>query len=133
MENSNAKIGKTSHRLLLISLKVMPMVIALCYVLNTFFSYFGLSAGILSHIGGMSLIPWLFIMLATYVFKFCVYHRMFLWYILVDDLISYYDYYIGIPINDFSIFMLHNIITGIFLFIILYLYKYGKDKKNKTV
>lgn len=98
------------------------MVTALCYLLNTVLSAFGIYAGFLSHISGMSLLPWLFILIATYVFRFCVYHRMFLWYIIVSDVVNIIDYYIGIPISTFSIITLHFCITGLFLFLILYAY-----------
>lgn len=120
-------LSKKLHKVLLIALKVIPMVTALSYLLNTLVSYFGMSAGILSHIFGMSLLPWIFIYISAVVFKFCIYHKMFLYYVLVTDILNIIDYYIGIPISDFKLLMIHIIITGIFLFLILYLYvKYNK-------
>ena len=59
---------------------------------------------------------------ASYVFQFCEYHRMFLHYIVIDDLINIYDWYIGIPIDNRELFIVHLAIVGITLFIILYLY-----------
>ena len=53
---------------------------------------------------------------------------MFLYYILIVDIINIIDYYIGIPISDFQLLMLHSIITGISLFIILFLYLKIKRK-----
>ena len=82
------------------------MVTALCYLANTVFSAFGIYAGVISHISGMSLLTWLFILIATYVFRFCNYHRMFLYYILTSDIINIVDYYIGIPISTFNIIVL---------------------------
>lgn len=38
-------------------LKIMPMVIALAYLVNTVSSYFGVDIPILASIAGMSLIP----------------------------------------------------------------------------
>lgn len=55
---------------------------------------------------------------------------MFLWYILVDDVISIADYYLDIPINDFQIIAVHCVLAGICLFIILYLYV--KSHKKPT-
>ena len=104
------------------------MVTALCYLLNTVFALFGIDTPILSHLSGMSLLPWLFILIATYVFRFCNYHRMFLYYILVSDIISIADYYIGIPLSTFNIIMLQFYVAGLFLFMILYLYV--KHRKN---
>ena len=65
------RLPKRSHKLLLLVLKFIPMVTALCYLLNTVFACFGIDTPILSHISGMSLLPWLFILIATFVFRFC--------------------------------------------------------------
>lgn len=127
------KVGRRSHKLLLITLKFIPMITALCYLLNTVLSAFGIYAGFLSHISGMSLLPWIFILISTYVFKFCNYHRMFLYYILVSDIINIIDYYAGIPISTFHLIALHFCIAGVFLFIILYLYvKSHKKSSSET-
>ena len=70
-----------------------------------------------------------FVYIASYLLKFCEYHRMFLHYFVVIHIINIIDCYIGIPISDFQLLMLHSIITGISLFIILFLYL--KINKNK--
>ena len=115
-------LRRSSHKLLLVVLKFIPMVTALCYALNVLFAYMGIELPVLSHISGMSLLTWLFIWIATYVFRFCIYHRMFLYYILVNDLLNILDYYIGIPLSTTRLLMLHLVIICIFLFLILYAY-----------
>lgn len=67
------------------------MVIALAYLVNTVSSYFGVDIPILASIAGMSLIPLIFMYISSYVFKFCEYHRMFLHYIAVNDIINIYE------------------------------------------
>ena len=116
------------YKLLLVLLKYIPILISLVYVLNTFATYVGIDIPAANNIAGMSLLTWIFIYIATIVFKFCSYHRMFLYYILIVDIINIIDYYIGIPISDFQLLMLHSIITGISLFIILFLYLKIKRK-----
>ena len=69
-------------------------------LLNSILSYFNIDLVILSYIGGVSLITILFIYIASYTFKFCEYHRIFLYYIVVTWIINIIDLYIGIPIND---------------------------------
>lgn len=126
-------LRRSSHKLLLVVLKFIPMVTALCYLLNTVFALFGIDTPILSHLSGMSLFPWLFILIATYVFRFCNYHRMFLYYILVSDLINIVDYYIGIPMSTYGIITLQFSVAGLFLFLILYLYvKCHKNAVSQT-
>lgn len=118
------------YKILLILLKYIPILISLIYVLNTFAAYVGIDIPAANNIAGMSLLTWIFMYIATIVFNFCSYHRMFLYYILIVDIINIIDYYIGIPISDFQLIMLHTIVTGISLFIILFLYIKRKLNKN---
>lgn len=127
-------MSKNLYKLLIVMLKYIPMIISLCYLANTITAYVGIDIPVLSSIAGMSLLTWIFMYIATIVFKFCSYHRMFLYYILIVDIINIIDYYIGIPVSDFQLLMLHSIITGISLFIILFLYlKVNGTKINKKV
>ena len=121
------KSRRSEYKLLIIVLKFIPMLTALCYMSSTIFNYFGYNIEPLSNIGGMSLLTWLFIYLASIVFNFCSYHRVFLWYIFIDDIFNIIDYYITIPISTDNILMLHNIFIGITLFTVLILYV--KDNK----
>lgn len=123
------KSRESKYKLLILVLKFIPVLTALCYMTSTIFNYFDYNIEPLSNIGGMSLLTWIFIYLASVVFKFCSYHRMFLWYILVDDLFNIIDYYWSIPISTDNILMLHNIWIGITLFIVLILYV----KSNKVI
>ena len=123
------KSRRSEYKLLIIVLKFIPILTALCYMSSTIFNYFGYSIEPLSNIGGMSLLTWLFIYLASIVFNFCSYHRVFLWYIFIDDIFNIIDYYITIPISTDNILMLHNIFIGITLFTVLILYV----KDNKVI
>ena len=123
------KSRRSEYKLLIIVLKFIPMLTALCYMSSTIFNYFGYNIEPLSNIGGISLLTWLFIYLASIVFNFCSYHRVFLWYIFIDDIFNIIDYYITIPISTDNILMLHNIFIGITLFTVLILYV----KDNKVI
>ena len=123
------KSRRSEYKLLIIVLKFIPMLTALCYMSSTIFNYFGYNIEPLSNFGGMSLLTWLFIYLASIVFNFCSYHRVFLWYIFIDDIFNIIDYYITIPISTDNILMLHNIFIGITLFTVLILYV----KDNKVI
>lgn len=114
-------LSKALYKIELGLLKMIPMVIAGLYLANSVLSYFGIDLLIFSILGGMSLLPLLFLYITSYCFRFCEYHRMFLHYIVLNDIINYIDYYYGIPVSDKSMFVFHIIMAGIFLFIILYL------------
>ena len=114
-------------------LKVIPMLAALGYLLNTLLLYVGTDAAVLSYLVGMSLFTWLFILIAAFVFRFCVYHRMFLYYILATDCLNIYDTYVGAPVTDQGLLSIHVVITGVFLFLILYFYVKCNKKPSSEV
>jgi hypothetical protein len=111
------------HNLEIKVIKVIPMLLALTALLNTLLSYFYMEVPLLSYIGGVSILPLLFLYLSSYAFGFCSYHRMFLHYVSLNWVLNIYDYYIGIPLSDKELLLMYLIITGIFLFIILYLHQ----------
>ena len=114
--------SKMLYKIELLLLKTIPILIALCSMSNSILSYLDIEVVILNYIGGVSILPLIFLYLSSYVFKFCEYHRMFLHYLLITDIINVYDYHIGFPLDDLEYLCLHMIVTAISLFMILYLY-----------
>ena len=115
--------SKNLYKVTLVLLKVIPMLLAFCYVLNTTLYVFGIDSYILSHIAGMSLLPMIFLYLTSCVFQFCKYHRMFLHYVVLNDIINILDVYFGENISDWTYISIHLILLFVCLMIILYLYK----------
>ena len=131
-----ASLSKPLYKIELYLLKVIPMIMAALHLASTTLFYFGIDLEVLSYLGGVSFLTLGFLYLSSYVFKFCEYHRMFLHYIVVANLISIYDTYIGIPVSDGVLFMSNMTIAGIFLFLILYLKKHEqffKKSCNKAI
>lgn len=123
--------SKTLYKVEIGLLKIIPMVLAGIYLSNTILSYFlDIDLIILSYIGGISLLPLIFLYLSSYVFRFCIYHRVFLHYITINELILILDTHIGLPISDLEYFCLQMSIFGISLFLFLYLYV--KSNKGST-
>lgn len=119
------KLNKIFYLIELYLIKTIPIVIALIALLNTILSYFYIDAPILSFIGGTSIFTLMFLYLSSYVFKFCVYHRLPIHYITINWLLNIYDYYIGIPLSNKNLFLMYMIITGITILLILY-FKFKK-------
>jgi ABC-type polysaccharide/polyol phosphate export permease len=124
-ENSRSRI---KYKLFLGFLKIIPMLMAGLFLLNTVLSYFGIDYSIISYLAGVGLIPWLFILAASYTLSFCGYHRMFLWYILVNNIVCLIDDNYGLPVSDRGYLVLHFIIAGIFLFLVLYFHQRCRKK-----
>lgn len=108
-------------------LKVIPTVLAVGDLINTLLSLFSIEAAIISYIGGVSFITLLFLYLSSYVFRFCEYHRLPLHFIVVNNLINIYDWYIGIPLGLRGMVIFEIILVGITIVLMVYLH----DKSNK--
>jgi hypothetical protein len=114
----NKSLEKSLYKIVLYSVKVIPMVIAGIYLLNTTLSYFNIDLPILSYIVMFLLIIGLYLLSIT--FCFCKWHRMFIHYISCNLILNIVDYYIGIPVSDKKMFIIYLIVTGLFMFLILY-------------
>lgn len=115
------KLSKKMVKNFVLATKILPIIIAAIYFLNSTISFFYGNDIPLNYIGGVSLLPVLYLYLASYTFKLCEYYRMYLHYIVVINIINIYDYYIGIPIDDISMYLLYVLLTTITMFIIIYL------------
>ena len=123
--------NKSLYKVEILLLKIIPMLLAGIHLLNSTLSYFYIDCYILSYIGSVSLIPLSFLYLSSYVFRFCIYHRVFLHYISINEIILILDTHIGLPVSDLEYFCLQMSIFGISLFLFLYLYvKSNKEPTN---
>ena len=116
----SSRVNPRTYKFFRIFLKTIPMLMAGLYLGNTVLSFFDIDISLFSYLTGVGLVPWLFIMVSSYLFKFCEYHRMFLWYIMANNLICWTDEEFGLPISNWNFFVLHVIVAGFFLFLVLY-------------
>ena len=121
MTMEEKQVNKTLYRLLLLVAKVIPMLLAFLHFVNILFGYFNIDSTILTYLGGISFLPILFLYITSYALKFCAYHRMFIHYCVITNIINIYDEYVRIDIDNERYVMLLLILTIIMLFITLYL------------
>lgn len=114
------KLNKTWYKIELYLIKNIPVVMACICLSNTILSYNGIDLTILSYIGGTSLLELMFLYVSSYVFKFCIYHRLPIHYLSINWIINVIDEYIGIQIANKSLLMLYVIIAGITIILMLY-------------
>ena len=123
-------VNKNQMKLFVLVSKVLPMVLALCHLLNCMFGYFGWNNIILGYISGISILTVSYLYLISYLIKLCGYYRMFLHYCVIIDIINIYDYYIGIPVSDRNMMLLYGGVTIISMFIIIYMKFFMPWKRN---
>lgn len=111
------------HKMLLCVLKYTPMFLALCCMINTI-----AKCKILDCVASVSLVTWIFIYIASVVFEFCSYHRMFLWYLLLNKLLDMANCCFHLQVSTTNLIRGHNILIGITLFLVLIMYV--KNHKN---
>ena len=126
MTTAERSVSKREYKVMLGALKIIPMLLALCSMFNMLFDFFGVDSRFFSFISGMSLLPLAFLYIASYVFQFCAYHRIFLHYIVANNALMAVDYYIGIPVSNAVLFMLYLLLIGMFLFLVLYYHQKEK-------
>jgi hypothetical protein len=117
---SNA-LQKSLYKIELYIIKVIPYILALFYLLNTILSYFYIDIPLISYIAGISLLPLLFLYITSFVFNFCTYHRLPIYYIFVNWLIVVLDYYFDFTKYYETTVLISLITAGITILSIVYL------------
>lgn len=113
-------LSKFVYKIVLYLTKMIPILIAVASLLNTVLSYFCIDLPILSYFGGLSVLTILYLYATSIAFKFCIWHRLLIHYIVLNWLISIVDYHVGIPISDRSMFLVYMMLAAVILFLILY-------------
>lgn len=122
-------LKRSNYKVFLFINKYLPYVISLLYMVNTLLSLFGIDLIIFSILGGLSLLPIIYFISVSFTFKYCVYHRLPIYYIILNDSINWLDYYMGIPIPD--MYFIAGSIVLMFIFIVVTTILYLKEKKKK--
>lgn len=129
------KKDKTLYKVFLIILKYIPHLFAFTYALYTLLGFCGIDQNIIGCFFHISLFSWIYLLLTSIIFKFCYVHRLPLYYIGVNEFITSIDYYIGIPIQEFNLIVVHAllIIFLIFGYSIYYIKKIKQNERQKKI
>lgn len=118
---NDKSLNVTAVKYFVIATKVLPILIAIIHLLNTVFAFMNLTTIPLSYLGGISLFPIAYLYFASFVFKLCNYHRMFLHYSVGINSLNLYDYYIGIPVEYTTLIAIHVVYTIATMLLIIHL------------
>ena len=98
----------------MIVIKYIPFIIAFGYFISCICTCFGIVPIIIPNIIYMSPVTSLFILCASFAFRFCIWHRLSIYYALVTHAIVLIDYYSSITLSNWImlfVYLLSAIIT----------------------
>lgn len=125
------EISKSLAKLTRIIVKYIPFVIAIGYLLMAIFSCFGISCIWLPVLFRFSISSFVCLFAISILLKFCVWHRLPLYYAITIDIINTVDYYFVIPISSKVLLLIYLVISIIFILVGMYL-KEKHNVKNRT-
>ena len=99
-----------SHKGFLILIKYLFHTLGIVYAIGTGLQFIGIDEPIIGCFVHISLIPWLILYMISKIFRFCYVHRLPLYYIGANELITSIDYYIGIPMTLSNLIVIHLLI-----------------------
>lgn len=126
--NNDILKNKELYKIDLFLLKLLPIIMAFSYIVAQYAALFNIGSGplfglqVVTHYLGLLLAPMMFMLISSKVFQFCNYHRMFIYYILVIQLMNITNWYAKIPISNLAYNVTQDIITVGFLLTALIMY-----------
>lgn len=99
-------LNKDLYKVDLFLLKLLPVIMVISHIIASYGAIFKVVSGaaiiiqIVSHYLGLVIAPIAFMYISSHVFQFCNYHRMFIHYIAVIELMNVTNWYFKIPITN---------------------------------
>lgn len=118
------------NKLLVLIIKIYPMVVAVGYFCILLCHYFDINLRFCEFFIIQTFSSLLLLYLLSYVFQFCLYHRIFLHYVLIQNIISYIDEIYTISVSDKH--FLYTQMCLLFVVLVIALLSYLR-KKNLAV
>ena len=122
-------LKRSNYKVFLFINKYLPYVISLLYMINTILYLFGIDLVIFSILGGMSILPMIYFISVSFTFRYCLYHRLPLYYVILNDSINWLEYTVGIPITNTMFISISLILMLLTIIISTILYLKGKERK----
>lgn len=116
-------------KLLKVVSKVLPLFLSSIIILHSIIYYmFNIDLRVFSLLGGSSLIVIIYLYLVSWIFNFCFYQKIFLYYLTFVQIITIIDEYFNIPVSDKNYYIVMYTTFG--CTIILYAILKVKDNRN---
>lgn len=122
------QLNKDLYKVDLFLLKLLPVIMVISHIIASYGAIFQVVSGaaiiiqIVSHYLGLVIAPIAFMYISSHVFQFCNYHRMFIHYIAVIELMNVTNWYFRIPITNELYNGIQVTITIVFAILALVMY-----------
>lgn len=112
------------RKLLIILIKFIPVMQMAGMLLNNILYYFDIYqfSYFLDYITGNSIVTTFLLIVCSYIFKFCIWHRLIIIANFINITIANIDILFDIPVNDFQLLLIYHFISVIFIIISTYLH-----------
>lgn len=107
-----------------------PFTCTVILVIHLICDFLGCESRIFNYIGGTSIIVWMYLLWNSYVFSMCLHHRIFIYYLILANLLGMTDYNIGLPITTENYCLM--LFLGFGISVILYSYLKFKENKKRN-
>lgn len=107
--------NKNLYKIFLSIVKYIPTILAILKIIGLSLNYFKITSFAITCVGGTSFVFLLVLYLISYIFKFCLTHRLPLHYTTLITLMTIFDYYIGIPVTKLNLYKIYAVVSGIFI------------------
>lgn len=121
------EVSKRLVKLSKIVVKYAPILIAIGYFVSAVASCFNVTIGFLVPIYKLSILSFICLLTCSKLLKFCIWHRLPLYYSVIIDVLSTIDYYFVIPLSNKWLLLIYLLIAGIFIIIGVYV----KERTNR--
>ncbi len=115
------------HKILMLCIKYLPFIIAGISFIGTLFATFGIDLIFLSFIGYASILDIIFMLVLSFGFQFCIWHRLPIYYILGMNLVNFTCY----KFNIITVSSTFTVINILLFCILMFLSAYLKNKCNE--
>lgn len=117
----NTRLDKKLYKVLLIIMKIIPFVLSINETIFTILHYYEIPCYSLNFIGGFSVLFLVQLYIMSYVFQYCIWHRVPLHYVTTVNILALYDTFVGIPLDDLQLLRMYLIIAGFSILWFIYL------------
>lgn len=122
MENRNL------NKIYLIDIKYSSHFLAFIYFIYTILGFVGIDCNLLGCFFHVSLFVLIQLIFTSFRFKYCYVHRLPLYYIGINELITNIDYYFKFQNNELELIIIHLILVFCLIFGYTFYYKKCKLK-----